>query len=133
MTPKGFQRILDKFNRVALSGAIMSGKTLLLDGVQANREVLHTDDVRVNASFEDAPHVIVRALGAVPQFILAGMLAPHALRAGLQVDAVVWIDQPREPEGGPSDGLRGMLEEYVLGHPWVAAIFVNRALHEGEA
>ena len=132
LTPKGFQEILDKFDRVALVGAVESGKTLLLDGVELGREVHHTDKLRINAEFKDIPGQMVYQLRYVPRFIAVGMLVPHALRACLKVDAVVWIDQPRDPEGGPSDGLRGMVEEYALGHPEVAVYFAERALHEGE-
>ena len=131
--PADFQRILDEHARVVLAGAVRSGKSLLLDGVKPGREVLKTDDVRGRVDWENLPEFLAAGLRDVPRFILAGMLAPHALRAGLEVDAVVWIERSRDAEGGPSDGLRAMVECWEAEAPaGRALVLAERALREGE-
>jgi len=131
--PADFQRILDAHARVVLAGAVRSGKSLLLDGVKPGRGVLRTDEVRGRVDWEKLPEFLVVRLRDVPRFVLAGMLAPHALAAGLEVDVVVWIERSRGPEGGPSDGLRAMVENWEAEAPaGRTLVLAERALREGE-
>jgi len=131
--PADFQRILDEHARVVLAGAVRSGKSLLLDGVKPGREVLKTDDVRGRVDWEKFPGFLVARLRDVPRFVLAGMPAPLALRAGLEVDAAVWIERSRYPKDGTSDGLRAMVERWEAEAPaGRALVLAERALREGE-
>ena len=132
MRPKDFQVILDKYPRVALAGAISSGKSLLLDGVEADRVALHSDKLRENADFKDAIQAMVDQLKGEPRFIAVGMLVPHALRDGLEVDAVVWISRSRDQLVGPSIGLQRTLYEWSQDHSNVPVYYVDRALREEE-
>jgi len=131
--PADFQRILDEHARVVLAGAVRSGKSLLLDGVEPGRGVLRTDEVRGRVDWEKLPEFLAARLRGVPRFILAGMLAPHALAAGLEADAVVWIERSRDPDGGPSNGLRTMALRWEAEAPaGRALVLAERALREGE-
>ena len=131
MRPKDFQVILDRYPRVALAGAISSGKSLLLDGVEADRVALHSDKLRENADFKDAIQAMVDQLKGEPRFIAVGMLVPHAMMRGLEVDAVVWLNESRA-HAGPSTGLREIIGEWSWGYPTVPVYYVDRALREEE-
>lgn len=131
LTPQTFERICERHDRVALSGAVKSGKSLLLDEVVLDRAVHHTDDVRARVSFADAPAMVLHELQGVPKFVVAGMLVPHVLAAGLVVDAAVWIHESLDPTMGPSEGLLEILEAWAekTGRPLFAYLKVMR---EGE-
>lgn len=133
MRPSDFQEILDKHDRVALAGAVESGKSLLLDETKPGRDVLYTDKVRETVSFGAVAETVVQGLDGVPRFVVSGMVAPLALLRGLEVDVAVWLDQSRNPDNGPSHGLRAVVEKWEVSHPDVSVYFVERALHEGEA
>lgn len=132
VTPAIFQEILDTYPRVLLSGAVRSGKSLLLGETAPGREVFHTDRLRGGVEFVRFGETVRDLLGRVPRFVLAGNVAPQALKSGLMVDAVVWIERSRDPACGVSPNLRRLVEDWEAGHPEAAVYFFERALREEE-
>lgn len=135
MTPTYFQEILDKYDRVALTGVVMSGKSLLLDNVTADRVILHTDSLKERGvPFNESPGVVLDELARVPRFVVAGMQVPRALRKGLEVDVAVWVNDPREHltsrQLSFSNGVRGIFHEWWSTHREVPVHFVDYAVHE---
>lgn len=83
---------LAKYPRIAIAGGPKVGKTTLSQQV-ADRPVIHTDDW-IEAPWEDVPHIVIAACKDKPRYVVEGVQVPRALRKGLEVDAVVWLDQP---------------------------------------
>ena len=136
MTPTYFQEILDRHDRVALTGVVMSGKSLLLDNVTPGRLVLHTDSLKDRGiSFDQSARVVLEELAGVPRFVVAGMQVPRALRKGLEVDVAVWVNDPREwltsRQLSFSIGVRGIFHEWWTANRQVPVHFVDMAVHEG--
>lgn len=136
MTPTYFQELVDKYDRVALTGVVMSGKSLLLDNVKADRLILHTDDLKDRGvPFKESPGVVLDMLAGVTQFIVAGMQVPRALRKGLEIDVAVWVNDPREwltsRQQAFSDGVRGIFHQWWTDNRQVPVHFVDYAVHEG--
>ena len=138
ITPSEFQGLLERFDRVAVSGVVNSGKSLLLtqiDGVTSDRQVFHTDDLQARGlEWEQYPDVVLSELGGVPRFVLVGMQVPRILRKGLEVDAVVWVNQPRgrvtKRQGAFSKGARTIMHKWRREKPDIPVYFFHRALHE---
>ena len=134
MSPARFVRILEGHKRVALTGVVNSGKSLLLDYADlAGRKVVHTDDLR-ETPFEEKPARIQEELEGLREFIVAGMQVPRALRKGLEVDAVVWINNPRTRltprQRGFSKGARTILDKWRHENPDIPVFWSGRALRE---
>lgn len=79
--------------RVAIVGPPRAGKSTLATKCAAYREVIHTDDFR-HVAYEILGVSIAGYCSSRPTFVLEGVRAGHALRAGLQVDAAIWLDTP---------------------------------------
>lgn len=85
--------ILRTHKRVAIVGGPKTGKTTLSQGV-TDRPVLHTDD-NMAQPWEDQPHIIIAQADGKESFVVEGVQAGRALRKGLEVDAVVVLNQPK--------------------------------------
>lgn len=78
--------------RVAIVGGPVTGKSTLLALIH-DRHAYDTDTLKHLAWGEVSERVIVH-LGPHARFVVAGVRAAHALRKGLVVDGVVYLDTP---------------------------------------
>jgi len=137
LSPKEFEPLLGLFPRIVLSGVVGSGKTLLLQNVDLGwRKVVHTDDFS-QLAWEHKFPAIFAALDPLDSFILAGVLAPHVLHKGLEVDAVCWLNGTRQPgltncQIGIGRGNRKLLHRWRHNHPKIPVYFSEKALHDNE-
>jgi hypothetical protein len=79
--------------RVAIVGPPRAGKTTLADKHAGQREVVHTDDF-MQLDYEVLGVALSGYCAGKPAFVLEGVRAAHALRAGLDVDAAIWLETP---------------------------------------
>jgi hypothetical protein len=82
---------LCRFPRIAITGAPRTGKTWLAGTYGLEREVIHTD-VWQGVEWKKQPELIIAACLTLDRFLLEGVQVPRALRKGLAVDALVWLD-----------------------------------------
>jgi len=82
-----------RFPRVAITGAPRCGKTWLAEAVGGDRETIHTDTWQ-GVEWGKQPELIIAACAPLRRFLLEGVQVPRALRKGLQVDALIWLDTP---------------------------------------
>ncbi len=92
MTP--FSAILDRFARVGIAGAPRTGKTTLSQIAQDRRPVIGTDAYK-QMSWEDIPHRMIADVHGMPHYVIEGVQVGRALRKGLPVDALVYLDEPK--------------------------------------
>lgn len=79
--------------RIAIAGGPRTGKTTLAK-LFDDREKLSTDDL-MDLPWGDVPQEIIKKLEKSGSFVVEGVQVPRALRKGLKVDCVVWLDQPK--------------------------------------
>ena len=85
--------LLSRYPRVAIAGGPRTGKTTL-SALGDGRLVVHTDDWINRTEWEGVPTEVIKACGTGP-VIVEGVQVPRALRKGLSVDCVVWLERPR--------------------------------------
>lgn len=81
--------------RVAICGPSKTGKTTLANTVTDGRDVVHTDDFIGVLPEVGGGAMIAETLADKTAFVLEGVKAANALRAGLVVDAVIWLSEPK--------------------------------------
>jgi KaiC/GvpD/RAD55 family RecA-like ATPase len=87
-----FSQVLNTYARVAITGGPLTGKTTLSNRV-TDRPVIHTDDFIVLGWSRDSQHVMEFANETPGPLIVEGVAVPRALRKGMNVDAVIWLDK----------------------------------------
>lgn len=96
MTPNPFARVFKIYDRVAIAGAPKTGKTTLAKLVDG-RKLMHTDDdldKGVEWSQQSAD-LVARVNSETGPLVVEGMTVPRALRKGMKVDAVIWLEVPK--------------------------------------
>lgn len=83
--------LLAQHPRLVLCGYPKSGKTPMSLSVH-DRPVVHADDYIQGYSWDAAPEAMVADCYGLKSYLLEGVRAPWALRAGLACDAVVWLE-----------------------------------------
>jgi len=87
-----FDDALRAFPRLAISGRPKSGKTTLSERV-SDRPVIHGDDY-IKLGWSECSQKIVDVAAQIRgPLLIEGVQVPRALRKGLQVDAVIWLDK----------------------------------------
>ncbi len=76
--------------RIAICGGPRTGKTTLASLV-ADRRVVHTD-AWIALPWGEVPHAIIAECTGLDSFVVEGVQAARALRKGLEVDVVIWLD-----------------------------------------
>ncbi len=128
--------LLARYQRIAITGAPKAGKTTLVQQV-TDRPVVHGDDHMGegwSGSSERLAAVVNAIVGPV---VVEGVQVPRALRKGMRVDCVVWLEGAHQPlsgqQNGMAKGVRTVLNEWralnpdvpVITHwasaPWAAA------------
>ena len=119
MTPEEFKEILAK-NASKIIGGPKVGKTTLAN-LATDRVIHHNDDGK-HIPWEDQPqHWIDKA--TQDKFVIEGVHASRALRKGLQVDAIVHLDEPRQElskgQASMHKGQQKIIKEALEKHPYV--------------
>ncbi len=96
-------KLLDEYARIAIVGGPRTGKSVLADQVD-DRPVIHTDAFSY-LGWPDIPSAIITRCTPLGRFVVEGVQSARALRSGLVVDAVLYLDTPRMEQ---SKGHRGM-------------------------
>jgi hypothetical protein len=91
-----FDEILTKYPRIAIAGGPRTGKSTLSNRVQ-DRRVIHTDDF-MRMDWSECSRVVCAIVNEIKGPVcVEGVRVPHAMRKGMQVDVVVWLDSPLVP------------------------------------
>lgn len=83
--------VLGEFNRVAICGGPHTGKTTL-SGLIKDRPVFHTDDLK-SLPWADVPDALIERVQHLERFAIEGVQVPRALRRGMVIDAVIFLDE----------------------------------------
>lgn len=104
--------------RVAICGPARTGKTTLANTVVDGRDIVHTDDFIGLLPESGTGALIAETLAETPTFVLEGVRAANALRAGLKVDAVIWLSEPkaewRQGHYVQAKGVRTVFDEWLM-------------------
>jgi hypothetical protein len=115
------RQVLAQHKRVAIVGGPRTGKTTASLRV-TDRPVIHTDG-SMSKPWEDQPELIKQAVGDRERFVVEGVQTGRALRKGLEVDAVVIADQPKQPltkgQRAMAKGCEKILNDYLASAPGV--------------
>lgn len=88
-----FDEALAKYKRIAITGGPRSGKTTLSQRV-SDRRVVHTDDYKDMGWSECSLFVCTLVNSLLGPLVVEGVAVPRAMRKGMLVDAVIWLDAP---------------------------------------
>ena len=88
-----FDKILARHKRIAIVGGPRTGKTTLVEEVMGRR-IIHTDDF-MDLEWKEVPDAIIEEVELLDDFVVEGVQAARALRKGMEVDAVVFISEPK--------------------------------------
>lgn len=120
-----FDELLRKYNRLAIAGGPHVGKTTLARLV-TDRPVVHTDDL-MHLDWDTVPPAIIVACATHERFVVEGVQVPRALRKGLTVDAVVWLDRPHTPlskgQAAMSKGVLNVFCQWRALNPRAVVVF----------
>lgn len=92
MNEREFLQVLSKHNRVAIVGGPQVGKTTLAKKV-TDRPVFHNDDHK-DAEWSEVPGRILSQTKDELSYVVEGVHVSRALRKGLEVDAIIHLQQP---------------------------------------
>lgn len=87
-----FDSLLSQYAKIGIAGAPRTGKTTLSKKA-TNRPVVGTD-AYMDMDWADIPHRMIEDVADKQTFLIEGVQVARALRKGMPVDAVVYLDQP---------------------------------------
>lgn len=89
-----FTEALARYGRVAITGAPKSGKTTICQRVdQTVRPLIHGDDY-LHLGWSESSQKMADIVNAIRgPMVVEGVQVPRALRKGMLVDVVVWLDR----------------------------------------
>jgi hypothetical protein len=94
MDSERFAEILDEFEKIAVTGMPISGKTIYTEMVR-DRHLLHTDHLS-HLPFSSRWQIIEDELSHYMRWVLAGVLVPLTMtKTSVSPDAVIWLMGPR--------------------------------------
>lgn len=91
MNAQDFIAMLSEYPRLVLCGPPWAGKTPLSLAAH-DRPVIHTDDYIEGYDWENVGPKLLEDCRNLRSYLLEGVRAPWALRAGLKPDAVLWVE-----------------------------------------
>jgi len=80
-----------RVKRLAIAGGPRAGKTTLARYAASGRYLLSTDSL-IGLPEAEQSAAVLTALDGRAEFVVEGCLVARALRKGLAVDAVLWLD-----------------------------------------
>lgn len=86
------EAIMQKYGRVGIAGGPRTGKTTL-SGKITDRRVIGTDSYK-DMPWEDIPHRMIADVADDQAYLIEGVMVGRALRKGLPLDALIYLDQP---------------------------------------
>jgi hypothetical protein len=112
-----------RFARIAITGPPRVGKTWLAAQC-TDRIVVHTDEWK-DKDWPAQPQLIIAGCDGLDRFLLEGVQVPRALRKGLKVDCLLWLDlagaeqTPQQKAMGKAiatilNGIRAQLEIPII-------------------
>lgn len=111
-------KLLDDHARIAIVGGPRTGKSRLASLV-ADRPVICTDRFSY-LGWGDVPAAVIAQCTALPSFVLEGIQVARALRSGLVVDAVLYLDEPKAEQSKGQitmgKGVSTVFAEWRAGH-----------------
>lgn len=93
MTP--FEALLDQYPRIGIAGGPRTGKSTLSQAAAQRRPVIGTDRYMHDMSFEDVPYRLIDDVRDLKTYVAEGVQVGRAVRRGLPVDALVYLDEPK--------------------------------------
>lgn len=103
--------------RVAICGPSRTGKTALANTVKDGRDIVHTDDFIGVLPEAGGGSIIAESLADKTAFVLEGVKAANALRAGLVVDVAIWAGTVHVPhtdgQARQAKGVQTVWDEWV--------------------
>ncbi len=124
-----FSDILAKHQRVAVTGGPKTGKTTLTQHLPCR--VVHTDDAMHLGWSEASAWVAEHVNSLQGPLVVEGVAVPRALRKGMRVDAVVYLEGPHEEltkgQKAMAAGVWTVLKEWRDANPDVPAYFASTA------
>lgn len=92
VTVDWFAEALANFARIAITGASGSGKTTLCQRVNG-RDVVHGDDY-MHLGWSESSQKMADVVNAIHgPLVVEGVQVPRALRKGMRVDCVIWLER----------------------------------------
>ena len=111
-----FKKIVANFPRIAIGGGPKVGKTTLSEQID-DRHICHTDDF-IGLSWDAVPDLIIDDVKGLNFFVVEGVQVARALRRGLIVDLIVWLETPHVPLNKAQEGMRkgceSVFSDYLL-------------------
>jgi hypothetical protein len=123
ITEDEFRAILKMFPRVAIAGGGRVGKSTMA-ALATDRPVLYAkpfEDMEPEVGWSGVSERMVEATKDLESFVIEGVRVAHALRKGMQVDAVVYLRRPKvaasELKPGHTTQAKGVQTVFDEWHP----------------
>lgn len=127
--------LVTRFERVAITGGPRTGKSFLAAQIH-HLPVVHTDDF-IDLGWDSVPAAVIAECRKHPRFVVEGVMVPRSLRGakdgsleGLQVDAVIWLDNTMAPQtpkqAAMGRGVATVFAEWVARHREVFVVYPDK-------
>lgn len=118
--------VLTSHARIAIAGGPRTGKTTLSQRV-TDRPVFHGDDHIALGWSQASEHLAAQVNAAAGPLVVEGVQVPRALRKGMRVDVVIWLERPyvaQTPEQAiMAKGCRTVFDEWRSANPTVPVVY----------
>lgn len=119
---KRLQAFIKAYPRLAITGPSSAGKTTLTHRLDdGSRKIFHNDDFKHLDWSESSAEEARRVNECEGPLIVEGVTVARALRKGMRVDAVIWLDKPHIPvkpgQVAQGKGILTVLREWQQTHP----------------
>lgn len=121
-----FEAVLASHKRIAIAGGPRTGKTTLSQRV-TDRPVFHGDD-HIALGWSESSLAMARDVESRPgPLVVEGVQVPRALRKGMTVDVVIWLERPYTPQTPDqaimAKGCRTVFDEWRASNPTVPVVY----------
>lgn len=115
-----FDALLAQYPRIGIAGAPRTGKTTLSQQAATRRKVIGTDAYQ-DMEWSEIPHRMIADVAGLNMFLIEGVMVGRALRKGLELDALVYLDQPMVAQSSGQQamgkGINTILRDWVAKTP----------------
>lgn len=121
-TFKRLAALVQLYPKLAITGFPRAGKTTLAKRLESQvGNVIHADDLKDLGWSEASAELAKRVNEHKGPLIVEGVAVPRALRKGMKVDAVIVMNEPREPlksgQTSMGKGVQTVLREWQASNP----------------